>query len=95
MGVLFRSEYSNTWEAFNTATYSTTKVIKMVFTTCLNQSSTSCTRSTCLAPTAPHRWSAYVESLLFMADFYCMEDLKDAVAPHLGPKLDEDNILEI
>ena len=30
-----------------------------------------------------------------MADIYLMEDLKDAIASHLAPHLDKDNILEI
>ena len=38
--------------------------------------------------------SADVESLLFMADLYLMEDLKDAVASHMATRLNKDNILD-
>ena len=34
------------------------------------------------------------KGLLTMADLYLMEDLKDAVAPHLAKQLSKDNILE-
>ena len=37
--------------------------------------------------------TADVESLLFMADLYLMEDLKDAVASHMAPRLNKNNIL--
>ena len=39
--------------------------------------------------------TADVESLLAMADLYLMEDLKDAIATHMAPHLDKDNILDI
>ena len=35
-----------------------------------------------------------VESLLFMADLYLMEDLKDAVASHMANRLNKSNILK-
>ena len=37
--------------------------------------------------------TADVESVLFMADLYIMEDLKDAVASHMAPRLNKNNIL--
>jgi len=39
--------------------------------------------------------TADVESLLFMADLYLMDDLKDAVASHMATRLNKDNILDI
>ena len=39
--------------------------------------------------------TANVESLLTMADLYLMDDLKDAVASHMTPHLDKDNIMDI
>ena len=38
--------------------------------------------------------SADVESLLFMADLYLMEDLKGAIAAHVATRLNKSNILE-
>ena len=93
MRVLFRSEYFKTREAFLTATHNTTKVIEVK----------ECSHDVLKAVInfmygreLPGTYStSYVESLLFMADFYRVEDLKDAIATHMGPKLDEDNILDI
>ena len=93
MRVLFRSEYFKTREAFLTATHNTTKVIEVK----------ECSHDVLKAVInfmygreLPGSYStSYVEFLLFMADFYRVEDLKDAIATHMGLKLDEDNILDI
>ena len=93
MKILFRSEYFKTAEAFNTATQNKTKVFEVkdcphhVLEAVINFMYGIDLRG---------RYSTEdVESLLTMADLYLMEDLKDAIATHLAPHLDKDNILEI
>jgi len=88
-----RSEYFKTAEAFNAATHNTTKVIEvkecrhLVLETVINFM---------YGNDIPDFYStADVESVLFMADLYLMEDLKDAVASHMAPHLEKDNILDI
>jgi len=88
-----RSDYFKTAEAFNTATQNKTKVFEVkecphhVLEVVINFMYGINLRGPYSIEDA--------ESLLTMADLYLMEDLKDAIASHVAPHLDKDNILEI
>ena len=92
--VFLRSDYFKTAEDFKTVVGDKTKIFEVkecpyhVLETVINfmygidlPDTLRCTRDT--------------EYLLTMADVYLMEDLKDAVASHLTPLLNKDNILDI
>ena len=89
--VFLRSDYFKTAEDFKAVVGDTTKVFEVkecphhVLETVINFM-----YGIDLPDTL--RTTLDAECLLTMADIYLMEDLKDAVASHLAPLLDKDNI---
>ena len=92
--VFLRSDYFKTAEDFKAVVGDTTKVFEVkecphhVLETVINFMYGIDLPDT-------FRTTLDAECLLTMADIYLMEDLKDAVASHLAPLLDKDNILDI
>ena len=93
MRVLLRSEYFKRAEAFRTATHNTRKVFVVI--ECPHHVLDAVINFMYGIDLSGTYSTANVESLLTMADLYLMDDLKDAVASHMTPHLDKDNIMDI
>ena len=93
MRVLLRSEYFKRAEAFRTATHNTRKVFVVI--ECPHNVLEAVINLMYGIDLSGTYSTANVESLLTMADLYLMDDLKDAVASHMTPHLDKDNIMDI
>ena len=93
MKVLLRSEYFEKAEAFKSATHNTTKVIEV--TECPYHVLEAVINFMYGTDLSGAYSTKDVESLLFMADLYLMDDLKDAVVTLMVSHLKEDNIFDI